>query len=112
MSTLFPHTIAVIRKTGAHVNGRWNEAGEVSNITGSVQPLNGKETQFLPEGRRDVGAVKVYCNQRLNVSTQGTETPGDIVIWRGKKWEVFAELDFANGIISHFKYLAGYVGEA
>lgn len=112
MSTLFPHVISVLKKVGQRVNGRWVETETASNVTGSVQPVSGKDTQFLPEGRRDSGVVKVYCNEKLNVSLQGSETPGDVVIWRGKKWEVFQELDYANGLINHFKYLAGYVGEA
>ena len=112
MSTLFPHVIAVIKRTGNRTKGRWSETTAPSNITGSVQPVSGKDTQFLPENRRDVGVVKIYCNEKLNVSTEGGENPGDIVVWRGKKWEVFQELDFANGLINHYKYLAGYVGEA
>ena len=112
MSTLFPHTIAVVQRTGSRTNGRWTETTANRNITGSVQPVNGKDTQFLPENRRDAGVVKIYCNEKLNVSEQGGNAPGDIVIWRGRKWEVFQELDFSNGLINHFKYLAGYVEEA
>lgn len=112
MSTLFPHTIAVVQRTGSRTNGRWTETTANRNITGSVQPVSGKDTQFLPENRRDAGVVKIYCNEKLNVSEQGGNAPGDIVIWRGRKWEVFQELDFSNGLINHFKYLAGYVEEA
>lgn len=112
MSTLFPHTIAVVQRTGSRTNGRWTETTADRNITGSVQPVSGKDTQFLPENRRDAGVVKIYCNEKLNVSEQGGNAPGDIVIWRGRKWEVFQELDFSNGLINHFKYLAGYVEEA
>lgn len=113
MSTLFPHVLAVIKRTGSRVNGRWVQApGTKANVTGSVQPVSGKDTQFLPEGRRDVGVVKIYSNEALNVSLEGTQNSGDVVVWHGKKWEVFQELAHANGIINHYKYLAGYVGEA
>ena len=112
MSTLFPRTISILRRVGSRVNGRWTFEETSMNVTGSVQPVSGKDTQFLPEGRRDVGTVKVYCNERLNVSVEGSENSGDVVIWRGKTWEVFQELDFANDIINHYKYLAGYIGEA
>jgi len=112
MSTLFPHTIAVLHRTGARVSGKWTESSTATNITGSVQPLNGKDLQFLPEGRRDTGLVKVYSNTALSVSIEGTDTPGDVVIWGGKKWEVIQELVFANGLIDHYKYLAAYIGEA
>ena len=68
MSTLFPHAIQVISRTGSRVNGRWSETSETRTVTGSVQPVSGKETQFLPESRRDSGVVKIYCNENLNVS--------------------------------------------
>lgn len=112
MSTLFPHTISVLKQVGERVNGRWAAAGTPQNITGSVQPLNGRDLQFLPEGRRDTGSVKVYSSTPLSISSEGSETPGDIVIWHGGKWEVYAELAHQNGLINHYKYLAGYIGEA
>ena len=68
MSTLFPHTIAVVQRAGSRTNGRWTETTANRNITGSVQPVSGKDTQFLPENRRDAGVVKIYCNEKLNVS--------------------------------------------
>ena len=112
MSTLFPRTINMIHRTAELVNGRWTTSEAEGSFVGSVQPVNGKDLQFLPEGRRDVGVVKIYCNSPLNVSVEGSTDSGDIVIWHGKKWEVFQELNFANGLINHYKYLAGYVGEA
>ena len=111
MSTLFPHTIAVLHRTGARVSGKWTESSSTTSITGSVQPLNGKDLQFLPEGRRDTGLCKVYSNTPLSVSIEGSETPGDVVIWAGKKWEVIQELVFANGLIDHYTYIAAYIGE-
>jgi hypothetical protein len=71
MSTLFPRTISILRRVGSRVNGRWTSEETSMNVTGSVQPVSGKDTQFLPEGRRDVGTVKIYCNERLNVSVEG-----------------------------------------
>jgi hypothetical protein len=50
--------------------------------------------------------VKVYSNTALAVSTEGSNTPGDLVIWAGKKWEVIRELVYANDLINHFKYIA------
>lgn len=112
MSTLFPHIIAVQKRTGQRVNGKWTETSTTANITGSVQPVSGKDTQFLPENRRDTGVVKVYSKEPLSVSIEGSNTPGDVVIWAGKKWEVFQELVYANGLINHHKYFAAYIGEA
>ena len=62
--------------------------------------------QFLPEGRRDIGLMKVYSNTPLSVSVEGSNTPGDVVIWAGRKWEIIRELVFANDLINHYKYIA------
>lgn len=111
MSTLFPRTINMIHRTAELVNGRWNTSEAEGSFVGSVQPVNGKDLQFLPEGRRDIGMVKVYSNTALAVSAEGSNTPGDLVIWAGKKWEVIRELVFANDLINHFKYLAALFNE-
>lgn len=111
MSTLFPRTIGMVHRTAELVNGRWSFSEAEGTFVGSVQPVNGKDLQFLPEGRRDIGMVKVYSNTALAVSAEGSNTPGDLVIWAGKKWEVIRELVFANDLINHFKYLAALFNE-
>lgn len=111
MSTLFPRTIGMIHRTAELVNGRWKTSEADGSFVGSVQPVNGKDLQFLPEGRRDIGMVKVYSNTALAVSAEGSNTPGDIVLWAGKKWEVIRELVYANDIINHFKYIAALFNE-
>ena len=101
MSTLFPRTISYKHRTAELVNGVWEFSETDGTFTGSVQPLTGKELQFLPEGRRDIGLMKVYSNTPLSVSVEGSNTPGDVVIWAGRKWEIIRELVFANDIINH-----------
>lgn len=111
MSTLFPHNIQVERSGGSYSGGRWVPGlSQLVAIVGSVQPVTGKDTEFLPENRRDTGLVKVYSNEPLQVSIEGGDSRGDVVIWAGKRWEVVQELVFANGLIDHYKYLAAYVG--
>ena len=106
MSTLFPRTINYKHRTAELVNGVWEFSETDGTFSGSVQPLTGKELQFLPEGRRDIGLMKVYSNTPLSVSVEGSNTPGDIVIWAGRKWEIIRELVFANDLINHYKYIA------
>lgn len=106
MSTLFPRTIIYKHRTAELVNGVWEFSETDGTFTGSVQPLTGKELQFLPEGRRDIGLMKVYSNTPLSVSVEGSNTPGDVVIWSGRKWEIIRELVFANDLINHYKYIA------
>ena len=101
----------MIHRTAELVNGRWKTSEADGSFVGSVQPVNGKDLQFLPEGRRDIGMVKVYSNTALAVSAEGSNTPGDIVLWAGKKWEVIRELVYANDIINHFKYIAALFNE-
>ena len=79
MSTLFPRTIKAISTAPPKlVNGVWEFSETDGTFTGSVQPLTGKELQFLPEGRRDIGLMKVYSNTPLSVSVEGSNTPGDV----------------------------------
>ena len=106
MSTLFPRTISYKHRTAELVNGVWEFSETDGTFTGSVQPLTGKELQFLPEGRRDIGLMKVYSNTPLSVSVEGSNIPGDVVIWAGRKWEIIRELVFANDLINHYKYIA------
>ena len=106
MSTLFLRTISYKHRTAELVNGVWEFSETDGTFTGSVQPLTGKELQFLPEGRRDIGLMKVYSNTPLSVSVEGSNTPGDVVIWAGRKWEIIRELVFANDLINHYKYIA------
>lgn len=106
MSTLFQRTIGYKHRTAELVNGVWEFSETDGTFTGSVQPLTGKELQFLPEGRRDIGLMKVYSNTPLYVSVEGSNTPGDVVIWAGRKWEIIRELVFANDLINHYKYIA------
>ena len=106
MSTLFQRTISYKHRTAELVNGVSEFSETDGTFTGSVQPLTGKELQFLPEGRRDIGLMKVYSNTPLSVSVEGSNTPGDVVIWAGRKWEIIRELVFANDLINHYKYIA------
>ena len=70
MSTLFPRTIQAEHRTGSFVRGDWGVTTvENFTFTGSVQPLTGKETEFLPENRRDTGLVKIYSNESNITST-------------------------------------------
>lgn len=110
MSTLFPHNIRYIHRSGSYVSGRWVSQEQEGTFVGSVQPVTGKDTEFLPENRRDAGLMKVYSNSPLAVSIEGGESQGDIVIWAGKRWEIVQELVFANGLIDHYKYLAAFIG--
>lgn len=112
MSTLFPSTIQYLQVSGARVNGIWTKTEVAKTFTGSVQPAVGKDTELLPEGRRDKGSVKIYSNTPLQVSLEGSDSSGDIVVWQDRKWEIVTALPNQNGLIPHYKYLAADAGSA
>jgi hypothetical protein len=112
MSTLFPTLHNYLRVSGTRVSGVWTPTTVAATFLGSVQPAVGKDTDLVPEGRRDKGSVKVYSNTPLNVSLEGSDSSGDIIIWQGRKWEVVTALPNQNGLIPHFKYMASDAGAA
>ena len=108
MSVLFPKTINYIAVTGSRVKGKWSGSETPGTFTGNVQPLTGRELDVVQVGRKDIGKVKVYANQSLNVSVEGSNTPGDIIIWQGGRWEIIAKLPYQNDLINHYKYIAEF----
>lgn len=113
MSTLFPKVIEYISRSGSYQEGIWvTGSDEKKTFIGSVQPASGKDTEFLPQARRDTGSVKLYSGTPLKVPQEGSEAPGDIVIWQGRLWEIVTALNFQNDLIPHYKYLATDIGEA
>lgn len=112
MSTLFPrNTIDYYTVTVSTTNGVDTEIPVASTFIGSVQPTTGKDIESLPSGRGDLGMVKIYSDTELNVSVEGSNTPGDIVVWQGQRWQVVHEMKFQNSLINHYKYFAEYRDE-
>ena len=110
MGTLFPRPHNYKSVSGEWVRGEWVASHQNATFLGSIQPTSGKDTDFLPQARRDKGAVKVYSNTPLRVSQEGTDQSGDIVSWQGRDYELVTALPYQNAIISHYKYLAVDVG--
>lgn len=108
MSTLFPKIISYLVVTGARVKGKWVPVETPGTFTGSVQPVNGRDLDVVQVGRQDTGKVKVYANESLNVSIEGTNTPGDLILWEGGRWEIIAKLPYRNDLINHYKYIAEF----
>ena len=107
MSLFFPLTLTRIPRTGGYVQGKYSTIdGTSETIKGSFQPANGQELQALPEGRRQRQTFKVYTKTELTAPRQdrsGDETPGDIIEYKNKRYEVVTVGPWENGIINHFK---------
>lgn len=113
MAVLFPKPIPILRRSGQYVAGIWTESSSAGFVAqGSCQPVSGRAIEALPVNRRDIGQIKVYTNERLEPSTEGSTNPGDIVVWDGRLWEVWESQPNSNNLISHYKSLAQYIGEA
>ena len=96
--------VTVIRRVpGEYVNGEYVDgAASTFPIRASVQPIDGKLMESLPEGRR------TKENIRLNTVTklQAAESYGagaDLVQIKGVYYEVYSVKEWDNGLLPHFK---------
>ena len=91
--------------SGSYVDGRWVEGSETElTIKTSVQPLNGKELEALPEGRREKSSYKGYTSLYMQ-TVQNSENPDRIVI-DGDEYEIFTVENWQSNIINHYKFIA------
>lgn len=56
-------------------------------VIASVQPLRGRDREFLPEGQREKEIVSIQADTQLNIADQSTQTLGDQFQWNGRTWE-------------------------
>lgn len=90
--------------------GRYTEGVESTvEISASFQPLSRSELEFLPEGRREEHAYKIYTATELRTLQDGTNP--DRVVIDGVDYEVYSRLPWRNSIINHYKFLVMKVKE-
>lgn len=90
--------------------GRYTEGTETTvSIISSVQPLSRSEVEFLPEGRREEHAYKIYTDTELRTLQDNTNP--DRVEIDGVQYEVYSRLPWRNTIIDHYKFLVLKVKE-
>lgn len=103
MSVLFPENVTIIQRTGSYgATGIWSETQSQITITGDVQPMTDLEIESLNIGQRQLGKVKLYSNELLNIS-DGTAN-GDIVLFNGEYYELINQ-QIRTKLISHYKYI-------
>jgi hypothetical protein len=89
--------------TGVFVRGAKTDL----SIEASVQPLTPNEVKILPEHRRDSESFKIYTETELLISNEINQTPSDVIIRNGKKYEILAVNNWYIGTdIQHYKSIA------
>ena len=120
MSILFPENITAVDYTVSQNKMEVTKsAGVPYTIQADIQPEKGDDeavTLYTTEqGRKEIGLVKVYSNQQLNVAKEGQTLTGTVLTWNGQKWEVVQELPYIKNsfftIIDHYKYVAQLLTE-
>lgn len=105
----FRRRIAYMRRTGGHMDedGYWQTGEEKQGeIFASVQPLNIREIEAMPEGQAKTSAVKLYTSEPLRTAIQGTQQEADIVLWQGKRYVVTDCIPYQSSVIAHYKIIA------
>ena len=90
---------------GTYTNGVWAPGARSALTTlASVQPVTmGQDMHALPEGRHLSDFVKLYTNDKLNVTAEGVQP--DIIIHEGYGYELVSIFANQSGVISHYKYI-------
>lgn len=95
---------------GAYVDGTY-VPGVRSVVTteASVQPTKPGDLHPMPEGRHLSDFVKLYTDDRLQVTADGEGVQPDIIVHGGYGYELIDIDPNQNDVISHYKYLAAKV---
>lgn len=105
----FRKRIVYMRRTGGHMDedGYWRAGAEKKGeIFASVQPLNIREIEAMPEGQAKTSVVKLYTSEPLLTAVQGKRQEADIVLWQGKRYVVTDCIPYQSDVISHYKIIA------
>lgn len=96
---------------GTYTNGVWAPGARSALTTlASVQPVvMGQDMHALPEGRHLPDFVKLYTNDKLNVTADGEGVQPDIIIHEGYGYELVSIFANQSGVISHYKYIGSKV---
>lgn len=96
---------------GTYTNGVWAPGARSALTTlASVQPVvMGQDMHALPEGRHLSNFVKLYTNDKLNVTADGEGVQPDIIIHEGYGYELVSIFANQSGVIGHYKYIGSKV---
>ena len=105
---LFPKDLIATRIPCTLVDGEWIDGAPVEvPFTGDIQPVSNRDVVALNVGRHDLGKVRVFSEEPLQETSQGgSPARGDLVTFRGNRYEVIQENSHVNNVIEHFEYIA------
>lgn len=98
----------VLRESaGTYTSGLWAPGSRSTTTTmASVQPVvMGQDLQAMPEGRHLSDAVKIYADDRLQVTADGEGIQPDIIVHEGYGYELVSISANQSGVINHYKYI-------
>lgn len=107
-------TLDVTRTTAqTYLNGRVVPGtSEVVQVVANVQPvLKSTDTMLLPEADRSKAVLKVYTRgeplRQLKEGDAGWSA--DRFMWQGELYEVMKVVNYAMGVLNHYKALCSRV---
>ena len=109
LSTLGNTEVRVIR----FGRGRRDTGGKLKasikdrfRILASVQPIRGREREFLPDGFRQMHVIRLYVEEELCTSDDKLGQRADILEIGSESYEVIAVEKRAGLRLSHYKVFA------
>jgi hypothetical protein len=96
---------------GAYANGQWVPGVRLYHtIQASVQPVTrATDLKTLPEGRHLSDFVKIYTDEKLQVTADGEGVQPDIIVQGGFGYEIIDIAPNRSEVINHYKYIAAKV---
>ncbi len=109
----FPRDYIIVNFSGSleEETGLWKEyrTPEIT-IQADAQPMSSKEVDQLNIGRRELGKIKIYTDETLQLmreSDEGKESNGTYFKFDNGEWyEVIQDITRKGGLINHNKYIA------
>lgn len=93
---------------GTYIQGVYIPSPKASEVIhASIQPLKlfeQNDTLQLTDGRRNKAGIKIYSDELLYSSSQTVK--GDIVIYKGRRFEVLKVSDHTDNFLPHFASIA------
>lgn len=107
MIACFGRAVTVRRPArGAYVEGRWvqPDAHTDIKIIASVQPIDGRTLERLPEAQRTREVRKIYASKVLFNRVEALGRKADIIVMDGECWEV-STVELWGPMLDHSKCL-------